>query len=62
MTGRNHLPKGLETRRAIVVVLMQSDAAADLERLISQAVPVLEQQQLLVRKILQLDVRSPASG
>ena len=52
--GGDHLAQRLEAGGAVVLLLAQADAAADLECLVAQAVAVLEQQQALA-----LEVRHP---
>ena len=47
----DHLAQRLQARRPIVRALAHADATADFERLVAQAVPVLEQQQRLVGEV-----------
>lgn len=54
MAGRDHLAQGLETRRPVILLLAYPDPAADLQRLVAQAVAVLEQQQRLATQIFHL--------
>ncbi len=65
MPGRHHLAQGLEAGRAVVLLLLHPDATADLERLVAQAVTVLEQQQGLALQVFHADplvVREPVAG
>src|SRR2546429_276546 len=43
-SGRDHLPQSLETGGAEILLLLRTDAAAHFQRLVTQAVAVLEQQ------------------
>ena len=56
MTGRDHLPQGLETGGAVILRFVHVDVAADFERLVAQAMAVLEQQQGLVAKVVDTDM------
>ena len=49
--GGDHLPQRLEAGRAKVLRVAHADVAADLERLVAQAVAFLEQQQCFALKI-----------
>src|ERR1700722_11872778 len=58
----SNVTQSLETGRAKIFGFTDVDAAANLERLVAQTVPVLEQQQCLPLQILHLDARFRAEG
>src|SRR5690606_15375085 len=54
--ARDHLDERAQARRAEVGPLARAAGVADLERALAQAVPVLEQQDLLAAQVLLADL------
>src|SRR5690606_4356285 len=55
--GGHHLTQRLETGGTVVFAFFRLDAAADIERLIAQAMAILEQEQCLAVQVIELDGR-----